>query len=173
MRKITYTLVFIGAAFCVYAEKDSCKIEKPAMELGGLVTVDYAGQRYHMKEAQIQIGSVELGATVNICDEVKAAITIKAENDLTKMWIDQAMALYTPSVIPNFEAIFGQFTFNHGILTTYLISDPLINDEVEFIKPGIAFNYALGNFKPGLGFTIIHTDADKELGTQLRMILRE
>jgi hypothetical protein len=113
-----------------------------------------------MKNGQLQVGQVELGATVNICDEVTAAIVIKAENQLDKIWIDQAVGSYKPPRLPSLELLVGQFTFNHGILATHLISDPLITDDVEFIKPGLALNYSFKKIIPGIGFTIIHTDED-------------
>jgi hypothetical protein len=157
MRNVFFALL-VSAAFCVGAEKDTCTVEKPAMELGGLVTTDFDARTDSLRNGQIQMGWVELGATVNICDEVTGAIVIRAESELDKMKIVQAMASYKPSSLPSLQAYFGQFTFNHGVLATHLISFPLIYDAVILTNPGLTLNYSIGKFTPGLGFTILHTE---------------
>lgn len=126
--------------------------EKPAIELGGYVTVDFLSDMNDFSNPTLRIGEVDLGANVNISDEVVASVLIKTWSRLDSLWIDQALVSYTPRFLP-LEFLFGQQRFNHGLLTTRLIGDPLLLDAVELIKPGVILNGTLGLFTGGLGVT--------------------
>jgi hypothetical protein len=154
MRNFGWILA-LGLFMAALADEDKDSTEKPIMECGGLVAVDYAAPADSFGHRDLHIGKIELQANVNVGEELVAAILLKAENRLDSLWIEQAMVSYKPAKIPAMELLFGQLTFNHGVLATRLISDPLISDEVELIKPGAVLNYSAGKFKPGIGLTTI------------------
>jgi len=150
---------------CLISAAQESTAEKPAMELGGLVTVDYYSSSHDMEHPSLTIGEVDLGANVNISDEIIATILIKAEEDLAALWIDQAFVSFKP--MPELELLFGQHIFKHGLLGTQMISYPLYlsdDDEVfytiQMIRPGLTGSYTLGAFTPSLCFTALPTDVD-------------
>jgi hypothetical protein len=94
---------------------------------------------------------------VNISEEVVASILVMAEERLDSLWIDQAMVSYKPRAAP-LELLFGQQTMSHGLLTTRMISDPLILENIEnmeLIRPSIVVSGAMDRFTGGLGFTLL------------------
>jgi len=167
IQKSALLALFATFAWCFAAETDSsAKEEKPAMELGGYVTVDYGKELADNAEPFFGIGEVDLSANVNISPEVVASITVKTYDRLDSMWIDQAMVAWTPPAVP-IEFLFGQQTMNHGLLTTRLISDPLLLDDVEVIQPSAIVNGTMDMFKGGFGFTVLrHIDADPSTFTE-------
>jgi hypothetical protein len=143
-----------ASAWCFAGEDPEAKEEKPAVELGGYVTVDYGTDLTSDADPSFGIGEVDLSANVNISPEVVASITLMTYNRLDSLWIDQAMVAWTPSLLP-VEFLFGQQTMNHGLLTTRLISDPLLLDDVELVQPSVILNGAMDMFTAGFGFTIL------------------
>jgi hypothetical protein len=132
--------------------------EKEAMEIGGVVTVDAVADPAEKSSASLEVGTVELSAVVNVAQGVVASITLLAEGNLSDISIDEALIEWVPGNKP-FSVIFGQQTFNHGLLSTHLISDPMILDAVETAGPGITVNGTFGLFTPGIGVTFYHYDA--------------
>jgi len=122
--------------------------EKEAIELGGVVTVDASTPTSAFKDATMEIGTVELSAIVNVAEEVTASITVLAESDLTTLSIDGAVVEWVPSSHP-VSIVFGQQTYNFGLLTTQMISDPLITDMVETAGPGVTASAVYKNFRSG------------------------
>jgi hypothetical protein len=140
--------------------------EKEAMEIGGLVTVDAASDPTDVNTASAQVGQVALSANVNVAEGVTASITVLAENNMAALSIDQAVVEVAPENLP-FVFLFGQQSFNFGLLTTRLISDPSMIDAVSTSGPGIAANFSRGVFTPGFGVTYFHEDAQN--GKMLRI----
>jgi hypothetical protein len=129
--------------------------EKEAMEIGGFVTVDFGGETGRLKQAAFNMGTVELGANVNIKENLKASITLLSENDMSLIGVDQAMATVD---LPGCKTYFGLHVFNHGLLSTHLISDPLILDRVELSAPGGTVTCSVNKSTFGLGMTILRVD---------------
>jgi hypothetical protein len=154
-------LVTIAALFLcapVFADdKDGTRDEKPAMELGGYVTVDYETPLDDFLRPSLKIGEVDLGANVNISSAIVASVLIKTWDRLDSLWIDQALVSYYAPQQP-FEFLFGQQTMNHGLLTTRLISDPSILDNVELKKPSLIVNGHGRTISGGLGMAVISRD---------------
>jgi hypothetical protein len=128
--------------------------EKPAMELGGFLTTDFQSPLDRVSGSTLSIGEVDLGAKVNISDEVVASVVVKSWNKLDSLWIDQALASFKPSGIP-VEFIFGQQTLSFGLVTTRLISFPLIYNDVDLRRPSLVVNGSKGIFTVGLGLTYL------------------
>ncbi len=138
--------------------KEEVSQEAPeAMEIGGVVTVDYGGDPQALDEATLEMGTVELGANVNVSDRITASLTLLAEGDMAAIAIDQAMASYESDDIP-YSIYFGLHAFNHGLMNTHLISDPLLLDAVEMVHPGLTAVYTKGASSFGAAFTIIAKD---------------
>jgi len=62
--------------------------EHEAMEIGGLVTVDFGADPYEMEGAAVEVGEVALSANVIISDNIVASITLLAEGNLSDISID-------------------------------------------------------------------------------------
>ena len=97
---------------------------------------------------------MDLGAKVNISDEVVASVVIKTWGKLDSLWVDQALASFRPAYTP-VEFLFGQQTLNYGLLTTRTITFQLIYDNVDIRKPALAVNGTRGIFTGGAGFTVL------------------
>jgi hypothetical protein len=165
MKKLLCGIVLL-LGWSAYGDQDTsrqetAKEEKPAMELGGLVTIDYGTTIEKDAQPSLSLGIVDLGAKVNLRDNVVASILIRAMEKLDSLWIDQAFVSYKPGD-GDLEILFGQHTLQHGILTSRMISWPMIvNDSLEHYDavnvktPALTLNYALGKFVPGLAFTVL------------------
>ena len=136
------------------------------MELGGYVTVIY-GSPLDSAKPWLQIGEVDLGANVNISEEVVASVVLKTWSRLDSIWIDQALVSYKPGGVP-VELLFGQQTFDHGLLTTRLITNPLILDSLraELKMPGAIVNGTWGICSGGLGLAVLAGNPTAPAGLQ-------
>ncbi len=123
--------------------------EEEAMELGGIVTVDATAPVSAISDATMEIGTVELSAVVNVAQGVTASITVLAESDLTAIAIDGAVVEWAPTS-RLLTVVFGQQTYNFGLLTTQMISDPLIIDNVETAGPGLTASVTHRNVSGGI-----------------------
>lgn len=137
--------------------------EQELMELGGIVTVDLGMNPSEPKNTSMEVGTVELSAVVNIASSLTAFIALLAEGNLGEISIDQALVEWTPEGKP-ISAVLGQQTFNHALLSTHLISDPLLLDNVEIASPGLTANFSAGQFRPGIGFTVLYNEEIVETG---------
>jgi hypothetical protein len=133
--------------------------EKPAIELGGIVTLDYWADAAALDKPELTLGLVELGANVFVSDEVTATVVISAWNKLDSIWIDQAMASWKPAGVP-FEFFAGQHTLYHGLGTTRLINFPDIYNAAIMKKPAITALYRAKSVCVGLAPTVLSFDFD-------------
>jgi hypothetical protein len=141
-----YLLTISGVSFC---EDSKEKDEKEALEIGGLVQFDYGSDIKDFKHQSLQIGRVELRAIVNVNPNVKGFITLLSQNDLSAIRIYQAAADLTLDKMP-LEIVAGQQIFNHGLMTTRMISNPLGFDLLLPNQPGVTAFYTINSFKIGL-----------------------
>jgi len=123
------------------------------LQLGGTVSLDNESRLDAREDPQMGLSEVSLGAEVALSEGMQAAVVLKAEDDLDKLFFEQAVASFTPNG-SHWVFFIGQQTFNHGYLTTRLISDPLLLDWVEVKQPGIAATYALGELSLGSGLVV-------------------
>lgn len=130
-----------------------------SLQLGGLVSLDHTSGLDATDNPDLQLSQVALGANVTLTKEVLASVLLKAEGDLGAIFFDQAMASLQPEGT-GWALLFGQQTFNHGLLSTRLISDPEILPFVEINRPGISATYVLGAFTLGSGMAVLETDLD-------------
>ncbi len=131
----------------------SIEPEHSVMELGGVVTIDYGGDMSEMKDIEAKVGTVELSANVSVAPNILASITLLSGGDLSSIVIDAAIVEWklqnTPAVI-----LFGQQNLGHGLMSTHLISDPLVKGVAPgFGGPSISLNIDHGLIAPfaGLG----------------------
>ncbi len=135
--------------------------EQEAMELGGLVTLDYGMDVAEPKKPVMQMGKVGLSAVVNISSYIKASIALLAERNMSKITIKQALVEWAPADKP-VSVIAGLQRFNHGLLSTHIISDPLLLRLLETITPGVTLNFPVGPVIPGIGINIYHHEEEVE-----------
>ncbi len=151
-------------------EKQLSKLNKPslqteAMELGGAVSVDFGADPEDVSSLAVEVGTVELSANVNIADNIIASVTVLAEGNLSEISLDQALVEW--SDLGPLTLVFGQQTYNHALLSTYLISDPVLLDHVETAGPGLTTLFSFGNFSPGIGITFVHEDEESEISASI------
>lgn len=140
-------------------EESASEEEREAMELGGIVTLDYTAPVQKIKQQNLEVGTVELSARVNISQRLVGFITLLAEGNLSEISIDQAAASFTFDNNP-VSVLFGQHLFNHGLLSTHLISDPMGIDLIEMKRPGITANFGWDKISTGCGITVIERETD-------------
>lgn len=107
------------------------------MEIGGIVTLDATFPASDINQSSMSLGTVELMANVRLAPNLLSGITLLSEENLDQISIDRAMVEY--SIQEGFQFVFGQQLYPHGLLTTRLISDPIMLDEVETVGPGGLF----------------------------------
>jgi hypothetical protein len=129
------------------------------LQLGGLVSLDHTSGLDATRNPDLSLSQVALGANVTLSKEVLASVLLMAEGDMREIFFDQAMASLHPESSP-WTLLFGLQTFNHGLLSTRLISDPEILPAVEISLPGITASYAWSAFAAGMGVAILETDLD-------------
>jgi hypothetical protein len=132
-----------------------------AMELGGIITLDVGLETSDAADIAAEIGEVNLSAVVNLADGLTAFIALLAEGDMAAISIDEAMiewALLDEKLV----LVGGQHAFYHGLLSTHLISDPLMLDNVELIAPGATTAFRFKTISCALGAAYIHNDAETE-----------
>ena len=126
------------------------------LEIGGLVTLDHQSRVASDANPALALGEVALGANVTLTEDILASVVLMAEEDLEKIFFDQAMAQVTPAGGP-WTLLFGQQTVGHGLLSTRLISDPEILPYLEINRPALWANYARGEFLAGGGLVLWET----------------
>jgi len=153
----------ISDSTAVDAKKPACELEeKELMELGGAVRVDLTvdpSSKAAARQAKVSIGEVNLSASVNIAPPVRAGIAIYAADNLSELSIDEALVEWNLDPKP-ITLTFGQQYHSHGLLSTHLISDPLMLDFVQYAAPGIAACFSAGSFTPGIAVAFTHTSAE-------------
>lgn len=127
------------------------------LRLGGTVSLDDESRLDAAEDPKMGLSEVSLGADVALSEGIQAAVVLKAEDALDTLFFDQAVASFTPDG-SHWVFYIGQQTFNHGYLTTRLISDPLLLDWVEMKRPGAAATYASGGAILGTGLVVAETD---------------
>lgn len=149
-----YILLVLILSVASFAEDNDSVEVKKAMDIGGLVTLDIYDPVKEMDHPSFEIGSVYLGANLTLSPSVKASVVIAAEGNLEKLWVDQAIGVLAPEGSAwSFSA--GQQTLKHGLLTTRLICDPMILDDVELITPAMTADYTVDGFTCGAALTAI------------------
>lgn len=139
------------------------------LEIGGMVTLDHAQRLSPSQDPVLDLGEVALGANVTLTQDILASVVLKAEQDLDRIFFDQAMAQVTPQG-GHWTFLFGQQTFNHGLLSTRLISDPEILPWLETNRPGLSAGYSRESFSAAGGLTLIESGEGETAGHEYAYI---
>lgn len=148
-------LVLLLACACPRAEQVDSAWDR-GLEIGGLVTLDHQSDLNPSGNPELTLKQVALEANVSVSPGLSASVTLKAEKELDRIFFDQAMASLSPAASP-WTILFGHQTFNHGLLSTRLISDPDMLDHVEVKRPGISASYAWESLTPAAGLLMWET----------------
>ncbi|MGL1903002.1 MAG: hypothetical protein OCC49_12760 [Fibrobacterales bacterium] len=133
---------------------------EPAMELGGVVTIDFGGPTDALKDAPVEVGTVELSANVPVSNDILASITLVGEEGLTSVAIDAAVVEWKLSQVP-LTLLMGQNDIGHGLNSTRLISDPLMKGlDFGLNGPSISAVYSAGMFSPFVGGVYLATPGE-------------
>jgi|GEM_PF-3265385 len=130
------------------------------MEIGGIVTLDLEAPPDKVKEVNMQIGTVELMANIRLAQNLLSGITLLSEGDLSQISIDRALAEYT--LTNQIKGVFGQQLYPHGLLTSRLISDPQMIEDVETTGPGALLLYTQKIYTLGFGTTYLSSTPETE-----------
>ncbi len=133
--------------------------QKEAIELGGAVSLDFSADPKSIDEGIIELGTVKLSANVPITDGLLASITLKARENLSSVAVDEALVEWTLAK-EKLTLIMGQHAYNHGLLSTHLISDPAILDFVETASPGFTGMINLNKICPSFAIGFEKVDAE-------------
>lgn len=133
--------------------------QKAAIELGGVVSLDYSTDPKTIEDGTIELGTVKLSANVPITDGLLASITLKAKENLSKVAVAEALVEWTLAK-EKLTLIMGQHTYNHGLLSTHLISDPAILDFVETASPGFSGMINLKKICPSFAIGFEHVEEE-------------
>jgi hypothetical protein len=164
-RSMKYAAILMGIGalhFQLVAQTDSAGAapeEKPALELGGLVTLDYWADIARMNKPELTVGQVELGANVFVSEEVTATVVLDAWNKMDSIWIDQAVTCWKPTGKP-LTFLGGKHTLYHGLGTTRLINYPDIYYSVIMKKPALTTLFSAGMATFGVAPTVLYFDFD-------------
>lgn len=126
------------------------------LQIGGSVALDQNSRLDAQEDPRMQLHEVALGANVALEGGIEAAVVLKAEDDLAAIFFDQATATLTPPGA-RWSLIVGQQAYNHGLLTTRLISDPEILPYLEVKQPGLSATWAPGELSLGMGLVLLET----------------
>ncbi len=149
-----FTVISVLFAMCVFAGEES---GNEAMEIGSVITVDLGGAVNELNHPNLEMGTVELSGNMFLSGALSTFVTILSEGDMDAISVDQAFVAYE-SKGSDISGLIGLHTFNHGLLETHLISDPVIIDNVELKSPGITVTYNKGKTLFGLGMTVFSTE---------------
>lgn len=133
--------------------------QKEAIELGGSVSLDFAADPKTIEEGTVELGTVKLSANVPITNGLLASITLKAKEKLSRVAVAEALVEWTLAK-EKLTLILGQHTYNQGLLSTHLISDPGILDFVETAAPGLTGMINLEKVCPSFAIGFEHVDAE-------------
>lgn len=132
--------------------------QREAIELGGTVSLDFAADPKTIEDGTIELGTVKLSANVPITNGLLASITLKAKENLSKVAVAEALIEWTLAK-EKLTLIMGQHTYNNGLLSTHLISDPSILDFVETASPGLTGMLNLNKICPSFAIGFERIDA--------------
>lgn len=151
-------LLFCAGAIGTASAADAAAPTAPDRDLalGGSVALDDESRLDAKEDPRMGLSEVALGAEVALAEGIRAAVLLKAEDDLDALFFDQAVASLAPNGSP-WAFYIGQQTFNHGYLTTRLISDPMLLPWVEVKQPGAIATYTAGALTAGAGLVLAET----------------
>lgn len=150
--KIFTSILIFSHLLFAQATSDKEQKKTEALELGGIVTVDYFGDK---TEQTLGTGTVELSANVNVASNVKASISLLSKENLDSIITDAALVEWSLDQAP-LSIIFGQQDLGHGLVSTHLISDPTLLDiGAKLVGPGVIVNSKFGFISPTLGVTYL------------------
>ncbi len=154
---LIFALLFAAAA----APGAGAETSAPAdtgrdLQVGGSGALDQHSRLDAKEDPRVDLSDVALGANVALAGGIEAAVVLKAEEDLAVIFFDQATATLTPPE-SRWTLIAGQQTYNHGLLTTRLVSDPEILPLMEVKQPGLSAVWAPGDLSAGVGLVLLET----------------
>lgn len=157
----TVLVAVVAAPLRAQAPEDRDDSTRHDLQIGGSVALDQTSRLDAQEDPRMQLHEVALGANVALEGGIEAAVVLKAEDDLAAIFFDQATATLTP---PGWRAslIVGQQAYNHGLLTTRLISDPEILPYLELKQPGITGAWTPGSLTFGTGLILLETGEGPE-----------
>ncbi|MGL1936630.1 MAG: hypothetical protein OCD01_16485 [Fibrobacterales bacterium] len=160
--KAVIGVLFLGATLSSAADESivGSVNPNPAMELGGVVTVDFGGPTDKLKDQPVEVGTVELSANVPVSNEILASITLVGQKGLTQVAIDAAVVEWRLSHVP-LTLLMGENDIGHGLNSTRLISDPLMKDLGFGLKgPSVSAVYSAGMLSPFVGGVYLATPGE-------------
>lgn len=169
LRRTVVSALAAAALSHAQAPSDSASSPTPVerkfpLELGGFFTYDLAGPATDWGNADVPLSLswMELSARVPVATHLVGAITILSRNGPRDLQIWQCLAAYEDS---GTSVVVGQQNFHHGLLTTRLVSNPLIWDSAWMNARGAEVSRTLGAWTIGAGIAILDVPGDSLEGT--------
>jgi hypothetical protein len=159
-------LIFTGPAFL--ARGDDPHEDSEAMELGGLLTLDGANKFKDWESTEADLSRVELSSIVHVGQNLEGSITLMSATKPDSIVLYQAVGQWT---LPNGKVIFGRQAFNASLLTTRIVSLPLMYNFGEVRNAGVTLLAEHGPITYGFGLTSLVTGPDSASSSDPNAIL--
>ncbi len=131
--------------------------EKETMEIGGLMTLDGANQFGKSENTQADLSRVELSSIVHVAPNMEGAVTLMSADKPDSLVVYQAVGQWT---LPRGKIIFGRQAFNAGLLTTRIVSLPLMFAMGEYRDAGVTLATTRETLNFGFGLSSLATGPD-------------
>ncbi len=145
------------AAFSITAHGDTPHEDKEAMELGGLLTLDGANKVKDWESTEADLSRVELSSVVHVQENLEGSITLLSATKPDSIVLYQAVGQWT---LPKGKVIFGRQAFNASLLTTRMVSLPMMFDFGEVRNAGVTVLTNHNAMTFGFGLTSLVTGVD-------------
>lgn len=161
-------VVIALAGMGLRANGDTPKEEKEAMELGGLLTLDGANNFKDWESTEADLSRVELSSIVHVDENLEGSITLMSATKPDSLVLYQAVGQWT---LPKGKVIFGRQAFNASLLTTRMVSLPLMFDFGEVRNAGVTVLTDHDAMTFGFGLTSLVTGPDSASSSDPNAIL--
>lgn len=131
--------------------------EKEAMEIGGLLTLDGANPFKKWENTQADLSRVELSSIVHVAPNMEGSVTLMAADKPDSIVLYQAVGQWT---LPQGRVIFGRQAFNASLLTTRIVSLPLMFELGEVRDDGVTLITTRKKLNFGFGLSSLPTGPD-------------
>lgn len=113
---------------------DGLAPEREAMELGGLLTLDGTNTFREWENTPAELSRVELSSIVHVQPGLEGSVTLMSATRPDSVVLYQAVGQWTLS---RGKVVFGRQAFNMGLLTTRMVSPPMMFDLGEYREAGV------------------------------------
>lgn len=143
MHQRTVTSILLAATTAIVAQE-----APPSFSVGAILNLDAGGipaSELGTDNVPAGLADAELSLSWQPRPDVSAQVVLVG--DAGPQFVDQAWGSWSPEA---FRLDFGQFLLPHGIHEGRTLTDPLLQEKVETILPGVGVSWTRGAVTPSL-----------------------